>query len=695
MKSFYLLIIFCFLFGTSFAFSQDDDSLSTKKKYYLAVEKIDKGKFKEAIPLYLSLLETDEDNPVLNFLTGYCYLNTASDKSKAAKYLSKSVDPDLTENAEVSKYLESATGLKETPDEALFFLGKAYHINYKFQDAIDTYNELLPKIDPENVVLKEDIQHRIEMCEYAKKAMKAKEEREITNLKAVNSEYADHSPVISADEKTLIFTSRREGGTGEESASDGKLYEDVYISTNEDGVWSEPKNIGNSINTEAHDATIGLSADGNILYVYRDDNGDGNIYESKRSSSGTWSKAKKMPRPINTKARETHASISHDGTELYFTSDRTKGEEGVDYFGGMDIYVSKKLPSGEWGDPVNLGSSINTKYDEEGPFVHPKGELYFSSNGHQSMGGLDVLVSYPDADGKFQKPTNLGAPINTPDDDVFFVVSANNQRAYYASRQNMKDSKGSIDIYYTVFEPENITNMAAYTGNVKTCGEYKDVKITVVDKEKDELIGVYRPDSKTGKYVIILPPDKKYDITYEAEGCLTQNNPLETKPDETYDNSRVVNEIPEVELLKPDVVVATGDEFIVQNINFGFDKSKNPDVYDDLTKFAKYLIENPGAVIEISGYCCQMGDDNYNVYLSKRRTEFVYNFLVKKGVPKTTFEVKYHGEKHPIALNKTSDGNWIPQSMKFNRRVEFKVVKPGETNIRIQQLNVPENFRIK
>ncbi len=209
---------------------------------------------------------------------------------------------------------------------------------------------------------------------------------EITNLgDKVNSAYADYKPVLTADESQLIFTSRREGSTGDAVNAEGKYFEDIYVSNFENGEWTVPKSIGPTINTDDHEATVGLSADGQQLYVYKFLEGSGDIYMSNLMGAN-WMEPQKMGSDINLKSWESHASISADSKYLFFTSDREGG------YGGSDIYYCQRLPDGSWGLAINMGPMVNSSYDEDGGYMHPDGQnFFFSSKGHNTMGGYDIM----------------------------------------------------------------------------------------------------------------------------------------------------------------------------------------------------------------------------------------------------------------------------------------------------------------
>jgi Tol biopolymer transport system component len=325
---------------------------------------------------------------------------------------------------------------------------------------------------------------------------------------------------------------------------DDKYFEDIFVSQkDENGEWGKPVSIGTNINTEGHEATIGLSADGQELYIYRDDFGDGNIYVCELKGS-SWTEPKLLNDNVNSPFRETHASVSADGQTLYFTSDR-------DGTGEMDIFRSRRLPNGEWGLSENLGAVVNTKYDEEAPFIHPDGKtLFFSSKGHNSMGGYDIFFSIEE-DGKWSTPMNIGHPMNTADDEYFFVMSADGKRAYYSSSSGQ--GTGGKDIYLVTLDNEREIPLTVYKGVIVADGSGKrpdGVTVNVTDNETGEFFGVYKPREDNGKFILILHPGKNYNIAYEADGYMYKSEKLFVPDNTSYFEINRAIQLKEVSLNK-------------------------------------------------------------------------------------------------------------------------------------------------
>jgi hypothetical protein len=497
-------LIISFIFALTSIKAQN----SFSAKFLEANTLIEESQYNIALPLWLTLLNEKPENSNLNYKIGLCYLKSANEKNKALDYLLKASE-NISKNYDPFSSLE-----KKSPVETYFYLAKAYHLNSKIDAAITNYSAFKKKVSKKHYLFKE-IDHHLEQCEYAKKAIADPVNIIVSNLgESINSPFADYSPVISVDESTIYFTSRRLRPDSSnyyiKDASDGQHFEDIYVSHNYDDSWSTPEIV--NINSEEHDAVINISTDGQTLFVYKDDKGDGNIYISNRENEG-WSTLEKLGSNVNEKSRETHAHISPNNNFLYFVSDREGG------LGGQDIYVCKRLPNGEWALAQNMGSTINTPYDEEGVFIHPDGKtMYFSSKGHTSIGGYDFFSTTIDEQGIWSTPINLGYPINSTDNDVFFVTSADGKRGYYSSFQ--QSGYGEKDIYKISLEDASSQPVTLLTGYLKVAGTTEtpeNSEVVVTNNETGEFIGVYRPRKKDGKFSIILTSNIDYHITYSAE----------------------------------------------------------------------------------------------------------------------------------------------------------------------------------
>ncbi len=323
-------------------------------------------------------------------------------------------------------------------------------------------------------------------------------------------QYPDYSPFITADEKEIVFTSKRVNTTGGFiDPGSGEYFEDIYISYFKDGAWTEAENMGAPINSGDNDASAYLSPDGQKLFLFRDING-GDIYVSNYGAQG-WSEPLPLSKNVNSKYHESSVCLSPDSRTLYFVSDRPGGK------GGRDIYKSYIQPDSSWGPAINMGDTINTPFDEEGVFIHPDGKtMYFSSKGHNSMGGYDIFRSVYDS-GRWGVPQNLGYPINTPDDDVFFIVSASGKHGYFASAKD-SGGNGGLDIYrveMSAFKPKLIVLKGVILDSISR--KTLSASITLLNKTT----GVSLPSNSnatTGEYLLSLPSGNDYEIKVHSEG---------------------------------------------------------------------------------------------------------------------------------------------------------------------------------
>ncbi|MFH2140924.1 MAG: hypothetical protein ABIJ97_00775 [Bacteroidota bacterium] len=501
-----IFLIAYFLIFALASYSQTN----SKKDYTDAKKFLFFKNYNEAIKPLTSILLTEPDNANINYLVGLCFLKSSLEKDKSISFLERAVTNTIKD------YKEGNLKQEKAPVISYFYLGQAYHYTYEFNKAIESFNQYLNLLTSEQTKEKDLTELHINWCKNALDLIKDSAQIKITNQgKLINSRYDEHTPVLNTDESIMIFTSRREGSTGGLKTDDGRYFEDIYISEKIDENWTAPKNISENINTDGHEATIALSADGTELYIYKDDFGIGNIYVSTIDTNDVWSKPEKLGSNINSSSNETHVSVSADKRTLVFVSDRKGG------FGGSDIYIVKMLPNGIWGLAQNIGEVINTPYDEDGVFIHPDGtSLFFSSKGHKSMGGFDLFFSELQSDGSWSEPVNLGSPINTTDDDIFYVLSADGKRAYYSTMK--KDGFGGRDIYMMDLLSLPERSSVVIRGYVRIAGSDeipKDISISITDFETGELMGIYKPNKKTGKYTLILRHGREYKITCEAKGC--------------------------------------------------------------------------------------------------------------------------------------------------------------------------------
>ncbi len=490
-----------------------------------------------ALSLYMKLDSIDKgSNANTKFKIGFCYLNAPTYKTKSIPYFEEAIKKTTASYA--------MGDIKETkaPLSTLYYLAKAYHLNYEFDKAIEMYNKYIQTLgnDPKLQSEIDDVNHDIEMCNNAKELMKKPLKATVTNLgPEVNSPYGDYAPLISLDEQTLIFTSRRKGGATDRKEANGMYFEDIYISEYDmdKDKWKPAKLIGTNINGQGHEASVNLSADGLKLLIYKDDGGNGNIYLSQYKGNA-WQSPEYVGAPINTSGWETHACFSSDNRILYFVSDRSGG------YGGRDIYKCLRLPNGDWGPPQNLGPNINTKYDEDGVFIHPDGrQIFFSSKGHKSMGGFDIFTSFLDEENGFwTTPNNFGYPVNTPDDEVFMVTTADGKRSFFSS--DKEGGQGEKDLYmitYEEFEPRDITILVGKFINYNNA-DITNNQIYLINTKNNDTIQVLEANPTNGKFGANLPVGTKYRTVYKINNEIIHDEVVEAPKGTKYNVVR--REIP-------------------------------------------------------------------------------------------------------------------------------------------------------
>ncbi|MBW8050684.1 MAG: OmpA family protein [Cytophagales bacterium] len=672
-----LTILFFFLFQfflpIIIATAQNQTSEFIKKADKLLEENL--PDFNQAIELYLKAHKTAPKDHDLNFKIGLCYLNT-HDKTAAVPYLEKVVNSSPASSDHVW-----GSGIH-------YLLARAYQLNFEFDKATSEYikynkslsvEELIKKKVPRLIArvmkeernfaftkyvkvekIKELISKKIKECKSAKLLVENPVDVIIENIGTnINTPYPEYGPVITADESVMYFTSRREGTTGgEKDYVDGKYFEDIYVSFNKEGTWSEAKSLGPPICTEYHESVIGLSADGQKLFIFKDENLDGGDLYVSRIHGSKWSAPESLPEGINSSYGDKSVTISADGKLLFFVSNRPGGK------GGKDIYMCKKSRAG-WATPKNLSSRINSKYDEDGVFFHPDGKtLYFSSRGHPGLGGYDIFEAKYE-NGRWSKPKNLGYPINTTDDDIYFVLSASGKKGYYASFRN--EGEGEKDIYVINFEKPT-KKLTLLTGIISddSTHELLEANIQVIDNDSNKVIEELFSNAETGKYLITLPSGRNYGINVTKEDYLFHSENFDIAVEKDY------QEIEKNITLKKIVV---GIHIVLKNIFFDYDESTlRPSSLAEQERLYELLQKYPKMKIEVSGHTDNKGSEEYNKKLSEKRAQAVVDYLISKGIVKERLIAVGYGPTKPIAPNQNPDGSDNPDGRQLNRRTEFEIL---------------------
>jgi outer membrane protein OmpA-like peptidoglycan-associated protein/tetratricopeptide (TPR) repeat protein len=655
-------------------FKGDKDGLKDAKKN---IEEGDKlfamGSvfYKQALDFYLSANKFNPNNASLNYKIGKCYLYS-SFKLKSIPHLEKALQLDANVDPQIH-----------------YVLGKAYHLDMQWDKAILEYKKFQATLNVKEFKdLIDEVNKKIQECLTGKELVQKPIRVFIDNVgPEINSSYPEYGPVITADESVLMFTSRRPGTTGGKMDQDlNEPFEDIYVSYNKNGKWTQAVNMGKPINTEGHDATMGLAPDGQTLLIYLDEKGNGNIFQCDLKGE-VWSKPERLNKNVNTDYHESSASLAADGKRMFFVSNRPDG------LGDRDIYMSTKDEKGKWGKAVNLGPTINTQWGEEGIFIHPDGKtIYFSSQGHKTMGGYDIFKSVWDETTKtWSTPENLGYPVNTPDDDVFFVVSASGKHGYYASFNG--NGYGEKDIYLITFlgpeKPMVMNNednlLASLAAPVKETViaptvQIKEAQLTIlkgvitdamtkktleatidlIDNVKNEVVASFTSNSSTGRYLVSLPAGRNYGIAVKKEGYLFHSENFDIPATAAFQEVTK-----DVELKN----VAVGSKIILKNIFFDFDKATlRPESTNELERLTQLLKDVPTLKIEISGHTDSKGADDYNKKLSDNRAKAVVAYLIGKGIAADRLTAVGYGEEQPIATNDTDEGR------QMNRRTEFKIL---------------------
>jgi outer membrane protein OmpA-like peptidoglycan-associated protein len=344
-------------------------------------------------------------------------------------------------------------------------------------------------------------------------------------------------------------------------------------------------------------------------------------------------------------------------------SDRSGG------FGGRDIYKSMKDENGEWGKAENLGATVNTEFEEDAPFIHPDGvTLFFSSNGHNTMGGFDIFYTTISDDGvMWNTPVNVGYPVNSTNDDVFYVVSPDKTKAYYSSFK--EGGLGEKDNFMITFPDQTQTPLVVVKGKIIDSNNNvpKGIEITLTDNVTGKVLSVYRPNKLTGNYLFVLIPGKNYNISYEADGFMFYSeNRIVAKKTNFYETYKSIQ-------LPP---IMVGSRMVLNNIFFDFDKSTLRQTSNvELKNIVRFLKKYPKINVEMDGYTDSKGTPEYNMTLSLERANAVINYITTNGIEKSRLSAKGFGESKPDASNLTWDGEDNPEGRQLNRRVEMKIVE--------------------
>ncbi|MBN2349820.1 MAG: OmpA family protein [Bacteroidales bacterium] len=631
------------------------------------------GTYREARENYLAAYSYNAENAELNYMLGVCYLNIDA-KFESINYFRKAYELD----AEVSPDIH-------------YMLGRAYHLVLDFDNAITEYKEYKEHIHPKQItILGPRIDNLIEQCHNGKDLVANPRRVVINNLgREINSVYDEYNPVVSADESVMYFTTRRPySEKSKRNPFDNKFFEDIYYTDNVDGNWIRARRMEKSINqkkNKMNNAVVGLSPDKLSLYSYIGNKNEGDLFVSNYKK-GKWTSPKALSGKINSNSRETSLCISSDESLLFFVSTNDKNN-----YGGSDIYYCKKNDRGRWSKPANLGAMVNTSYDEAAVSLSANDSiLFFSSKGHNTMGGFDIFQSTMSDVGLWSKPVNVGYPINTPDDDVFYKLMPDKKSAYYSTIR--ETGIGGRDIYKVIFlgaekgmlisndsitvaaiempvegiffEPPlklKIDTSILMKGLITDTENNSPVKakIELIDPDFSNSVATAISDS-SGRYQLRIPVSKSYGVEIVAKGYLLLLDAIDVSG---YTFDEVIFKDFSLER------VEVGAKVILKNIFFEFGKSAlKPESYSELDNVVKLLESNESIRIEISGHTDNVGSLKANTKLSQDRAKAVSTYLVGKGINSSRLEYKGYADTQPVATNNTADGR------AQNRRVEFKIL---------------------
>jgi outer membrane protein OmpA-like peptidoglycan-associated protein len=627
-----ILIIFSFLiFSSCQAQKVSQSALRLAKMHYQNGEALSsQHKYDEAIEEYKKAYD---NNPALSdalFAIGDSY---------AALH-------DV-ENSK--KYYEEYIKVKPGNTDAYFALGMLMKDNGKYDEAAGYFETFISKED-KNQELIQKAKGYLADSKFASEAVKHPVPFDPKSVgDKVNTSDPEYFPSVSADESTLSFCRKV-----------GRMQEDIFISKKDaNQQWTQAVPISNLINTEHDEGALCISANGQYIFYSSnkpDENyGSQDIYFSYLIGN-TWSKPYNAGPMINTQYWDTHPSLSADGRTLYWLSTRPGG------FGNADIWCSTLDSNDKWTTAKNLGPTINTQAQEFTPFIYADGKtLYFSSSGHPGMGGKDIYYSIKDSLGNWGTPVNLGYPINTPNSESCFILSANGKTAYFARED--KNDRNNIDIYTFMMpeseQPKAVAYLKGIVSDIKT-GKIVKANIQLIDLETGKIAAAMQSNSVSGEYLVCLPPGKNYALNVSASGYLfySENFSLKVKAanDPMERNIR----------MKP---IEAGENIVLNNIFFETNESSlKPESMVELNKVFSFLTENKTVKLEISGHTDNSGDKSFNQKLSENRAKAVVNYLIAKGIDASRLSSKGYGDTKPVAPNTN------PENKAKNRRTEMAVL---------------------
>ena len=715
------LMFFIFLIVISISsFSSTKTSIS--KKWKQAENLILNEKYCDAGKIYMEIFENEPENFNCAYKIGYCLLSseTEQDVQTAQSYL------ELASGNITAKYKNSYSE-KKAPVISWYYLGLAYRLNKEYDKAIEAFNEFkkLKRRKDKKFLYSIDISREIQTCKDAQEFF----DYQRMSLEKINIEGLEEDnlrcPILASKENRLIFTKGKNNvfppDINWQKSNDGIQLDPVYIAIRDEagGSFHSPKSIEEDLQIKYPHIPVTTTADGSELYLIVDKNDNGDIYMSK-FENGKYQVAKKV-KELCTRKWESHASITPDGSRIYFTSMRKGG------YGGLDIWYSDRGDNGKWKKPVNMGDKINTKYHEEMPYIMNNGNaLYFSSEGHNNLGGFDVFYSNYDKESKsWTKAQNLGFPFSTSGNDMGYVIENGKVFAFCPVNDNKRrEGVGNCDCISII--RELVPELAEIKGIVKLNPEDADklrqTQVKLIDNNNNKEIASTEVD-EDGKYVfknvekgnydisiyindeyqtsaqIEVPEEGKWDILVDELIVTIQEDIAETQDvvedkenlENLTDNENKYEDKEDDNIIAENIQKEIEPILYIENILFDFDKSiVKSQYYSDLDNLANWLKDNPNAELRISGRTDHYGNLEYNMKLSKKRCESVQSYLLNKGVNKSQLIISYYGKSQPLTVEVDDDN-----IRKLNRSVVFEIVKQGKTSIEVKPILVPEEYKVK
>lgn len=537
-------------------------------------------------------------------------------------------------------------------------LAKAYQLQFQFEKAIEQLDLFLAEKKGRSKEII-DATQLLKHCKFAAYAVKNPVPFNPINLgDSVNTLYDEYWPSLSADGKTLVFTSlirewpSRHTQTGRQ--------EDFFVSNYVNGKWNKASVMGEPLNSDDNEGAQSITADGfKMVYAAcnrKEGMGRCDLYFSSKKGE-KWSKAYNPGPPLNTPDMETQPCYSADGRQVYFVSNRAGGH------GNFDIWMSNLSPSGLWSEPINLGDSINTPGAEQSPFLHSDGKtLYFSSDYHPGMGGFDLFVSRKDSKGKWSAAKNIGYPINTVGNEIGLIVSADGRTAIYSS-DKMKEM--GRDLYSFELPKQVRPTQVSYLKGLVLDAETKiplSARFELTENQTDSTVYASYSNPVSGEFLVCLPVGKKYGLNVSKDGYLFYSEHFDFDKQASFDKPILHNV-----LLKP---IKVGESVVLNNIFFKTGSAElSNESMGELKKIHNFLSKNTKVIVEIAGHTDNEGSDDLNNKLSANRAKAVVEYLAKQGIDPKRLTSRGYGKNKPVASNATSEGRAL------NRRTECTIIK--------------------